>query len=142
MLTRFTYTPYQTPSEGCRMPDLLRSLRSPVALLWFAGLTLHAQNPTATLLGTVTDAHGALVPGAALEIRNVDTNGLRKTLSDRNGEFTVPNLPPGAYEATIIKEGFRPRRETNIVLVVDQVARVEFQLEVGQISQSVEVTAT
>jgi hypothetical protein len=100
-----------------------------------------SQNPTATLIGTVLDAHGAVVPAAALEVRNTGNNEIRKTASDGKGEFTVANLVPGRYEVTIAKEGFRTRREIDIELVVDQVARMQFRLEVGGVTQTVEVTA-
>ena len=105
-----------------------------------AGLLL-AQNPTATLVGTVRDTSGAIVAGATLEVRNTDTDNIRKATSDENGDFTIPNLVPGPYEVTITKAGFRSVRETSIVLQMDQIARMPFQLEVGAVSQSVEVTA-
>jgi hypothetical protein len=102
---------------------------------------LLAQTPTATLVGTVYDSSGAVVPHASLAVKNTDTNEVRKTLSSERGEFTIPNLAPGSYDVTTVKEGFRPRRETGIVLELDQVARVDFRLEVGASSQAVEVTA-
>ena len=101
---------------------------------------LFAQNPTATLVGTVRDASGAVVVNAALEVRNTDTDETRKAVTDEKGEFTVPNLVPGPYEVTIAKGGFRTVRETNIELQIDQVARLDFKLEVGAISQSIDVT--
>ena len=102
---------------------------------------LWAQNPTATLVGTVLDASGSAVSTAQLEIRNTDTGDKRKAVSNFKGEFTVPNLAPGPYEVTVIKDGFRTMRETEIVLQMDQIARMEFKLEVGAVTQSVEVTA-
>ena len=104
--------------------------------------TLIAQNPTATLVGTVRDATGAVVLDAALEVRNTDTGDIRRAVAAARGEFTVPNLRPGPYEVTVSKAGFRTVRETNIVLLLDQVARIDFRLELGAVTQSVEVTAT
>jgi outer membrane receptor protein involved in Fe transport len=101
---------------------------------------LWAQNPTARLVGTVRDASGAVVVGVALEVHNTDTGETRKAVTNGKGEFTVPNLVPGPYEATIAKGGFRTVRETNIELQMDQVARMDFKLELGTISQSIEVT--
>jgi outer membrane receptor protein involved in Fe transport len=103
---------------------------------------LIAQNPTATIVGTVRDASGAVVVDAALEVRNTDTGDIRKALAASKGEFTIPNLAPGPYEVTISKEGFRAVHETNIVLQLDQIARLDFRLELGAVAQSVEVTAT
>ena len=67
---------------------------------------LLAQNPTATLVGTVRDSSGAVVVGAALDVRASDTGQTRHALANERGEFTVPNLVPGPYEITITKQGF------------------------------------
>jgi hypothetical protein len=119
-----------------------RHVRFASALACLLACNLMAQNPTATLVGIVRDASGAIAPGAALEIRNTDTGDVRKSIADDRGEFTVPNLPPGPYEVTVSKAGFRSKRETGVVLQMDQFARLDFRLEVGSVSQSVEVTAT
>jgi hypothetical protein len=79
---------------------------------------LHAQSPTATLVGTVRDASSASVAGAAIGVRNVDTGAIRNGQSQPHGEFTVPNLPPGKYEVTIAKTGCT-LRETSLELKVD-----------------------
>jgi hypothetical protein len=112
-----------------------RSLRAASVWMSLAAGVL-AQNPTATLVGTVRDASGAIV------VRNTDTRDIRKAVAESKGEFTIPNLAPGPYEVTVSKPGFRPVHETNIELQLDQVARLEFRLEVGAVTQSVEVTAT
>ena len=114
----------------------------PIVLAVAAAFCLFAQNPTATLVGTVGDASGAVVPDAKLEVRNVNTNESRKVSTDIRGVFTAPNLSPGPYEVTISKAGFRTVRETGLVLQMEQVARMEFRLEVSELSQSVEVIAT
>ena len=62
-----------------------------------------------------------------------------KRSTNQRGEFTVPDLAPGPYEVTITHNGFRTVRQTDIVLEMDQVARMDFKLEVGAVSQSVEV---
>jgi outer membrane receptor protein involved in Fe transport len=114
------------------------------ALLFCVALStkLGAQNPTATLVGITTDPSGAVVVGAMVEIRNVATNGLRKAQSDAKGEFIVPNLAPGYYDITVAKDGFRTLRQTNLELQLDQEARLEFHLELGAVSQTVEVSAS
>ena len=99
------------------------------------------QGPTATLVGVVIDAAGRIVPKAKLEIQNMETNETRRLESDANGEFTAPNLAPGKYEVVVTKEGFHRLREKELVLEIDQTARMEFRLEVGSVNQSVEVTA-
>src|SRR5258708_3939564 len=102
---------------------------------------LCAQDPSATLMGSVVDASGALVAGAKVEIRNTATNEIRKTESDDKGEFTALNLAPGLYEVSIFKSGFRTLHEANLELQVEQQARVEFHLELGSMMQTVEVQA-
>ncbi len=121
---------------------LVRSLRYFSILLCVWAATLLAQNPTATVVGIVRDATGALVPDASVEVRNHDTGQIRRVTADARGEYIVPNLPPGLYEVTVSKEGFRSVRETGIELQLDQEVRLDVKLEVGTVSQSVEVTAT
>ncbi|MDQ6701007.1 MAG: TonB-dependent receptor [Acidobacteriota bacterium] len=111
-----------------------------VASLLFAWL-LPAQSPSATIVGSVIDASGGSVPGASIKIRNVETNQVREIVSGQNGEFTVPNLAAGRYEAIVIKTGFRELKETNFELQIDQLARMDFKLEVGSASDTVEVHA-
>ena len=92
-------------------------------------------------MGTVVDATGAVVTGAKVEIRNTETNAIRKIDSDDKGEFTLPNLAPGTYDVTVSKSGFRTLHEANLELQVEQQARVEFHLELGSMMQTVEVQA-
>ena len=117
--------------------------RVAAALLFCVALSrVGAQNPTATLVGTVTDPSGSVVAGAKLEIRNTATNQVRSVQSDHKGEFTAPNLVAGFYEITVHKEGFRTLRQTDLELQLHQEARLELRLEVGAVSQTVEVTAS
>jgi outer membrane receptor protein involved in Fe transport len=113
------------------------------AVLYIIGLTpLLAQNPTATLVGTVRDASGAAIPGAAVQVRNIETNDNRAVPTDPQGEFTIPNLPAGHYETVVTHTGFRTLHQTNIELQIDQTMRLEFKLELGAVSESVEVVAS
>ena len=109
-------------------------------LLALAGAAL-AQAPTATLVGHVVDASRAGVPGAAIKVRNLDTNQTRTTLATGTGDYTVSALAPGPYEISIEKTGFKTVRETKIVLEADQSARLDVELPVGSVSESVEVTS-
>ena len=110
------------------------------AFFIFAGLAA-AQTPSATLVGRITDASRASIAEASVEVTNVDTNEKRVVHSLTNGEYTVSNLQPGTYDVAISKEGFKTLHESKLKLEVDQTARLDAHLDVGAVSQSVEVTA-
>lgn len=88
----------------------------------------------------MTDSSQAAAPGAAVIVLNVETQASRKTISNEQGFFTLPLLPPGPYQVTVQREGFRTAK-SGLRLIVDQVATLDFVLEVGAIAESVEVSA-
>jgi hypothetical protein len=103
---------------------------------------LCAQGERATISGSVTDATQAVVPGTAIVVRNVETNVVSRTVSNQDGIFVIPALPPGTYELTAEKSGFRVSRTTGIPLSVGLIATVNVVLEVGAVAEAVEVRAT
>lgn len=115
--------------------------RAVVLLALFSSFSLYAQGPSATVVGSVQDATGAALPGASLKIVNINTSETRQAVSSETGEFTVPGLAPGEYEIVVEKQGFHTLRQSGITLQVDQTARFNFKLEVGSVSESVEVHA-
>ncbi|HEU0184556.1 MAG TPA: carboxypeptidase regulatory-like domain-containing protein [Blastocatellia bacterium] len=100
-----------------------------------------AQTPTATISGQVRDASGAAIPGVRVSARNVQTNIEREAVTSENGDYTIPLLNIGEYQVSVEKQGFKRAVQTGLVLQVDQKARLDFSLQVGQVSESVEVTA-
>ena len=110
------------------------------ATIIFAGLAV-AQTPTGSIVGRVADSTHAGVPGASIRVRNVDTNLTRTVESQAEGEYTVSSLAPGIYDVVIDKAGFREVRESGLELQVDQVARVDARLEVGSVTESIEIKA-
>jgi outer membrane receptor protein involved in Fe transport len=116
-----------------------------VALLFAISVALAdvaaAQVSTATLVGRVTDAAQSPVPGALIQVRNVNTNEIRTAQTAANGEYTVSNLPPGLYNVNISRAGFKQSLKANLELKTEQTARLDTQLEVGSVSETVEVTA-
>src|SRR3954453_9854872 len=103
---------------------------------------LFAQGERAAISGTVTDSTGALVPDVSVNVRNEQTNIVRKVESNASGLFVVPALEPGSYELSAEKQGFRLYRVTGIPLSVGLTATVNVKLEVGQVSEAVQVTAS
>ena len=110
-------------------------------LLFCLSLAMHAQNPAATVTGRVTDVTKSGVPQAAVRIRCITTGESRHVESGAGGEFTITNLAPDKYELFVEKNGFRGLHETDIELQVNQTARFELQLEVGAVTQTLDVKA-
>ena len=96
---------------------------------------------TGSIAGTVTDASGAVVPGAAVTVRNTATNQSHETTSSDGGTYTVTELPVGPYEVTVKKEGFKVFRLPSIELTVAQSLTVDAKLAAGAASEEVTVRA-
>src|SRR5205807_7272887 len=100
-----------------------------------------AQTTTASLLGVVRDKTGAAIPEAQVTAQNVLTSFTRATVSDESGAYLITNLPVGEYTITAQKPGFARFVQKGITLDVEQNARVDIALAVGDVSESVTVTA-
>jgi outer membrane receptor protein involved in Fe transport len=107
-------------------------------LLATASLVL-GQATTATLSGSVKDPSGAVLPGVEVGVNNVQTGQRRATVTDDSGNYLVPLLPVGEYEISFELPGFQRRLISGIVLQIDQRARVDATLELGEISEQVTV---
>jgi carboxypeptidase family protein len=105
-------------------------------------VTLAAQAVSGTILGTVTDSSGSVIPSAKVTIVNEGTGLTRTVQSDSNGEFTAPQLPTGRYTVIAELTGFKTMTLSNIELGVDQRARIDLKLEIGAMTESVSVEAT
>jgi hypothetical protein len=103
------------------------------------GASALAQTPSATIVGRITDATGAVVAKATIRARNVNTNEVRTTESHADGTYALSSLPPGSYEVTIELSGFKPLRQSQLELQVEQTARVDGRLETGGVSESIEI---
>ncbi len=101
-----------------------------------------AQETTGTILGTVTDSSGAVVPGATSLIANTDKNAvLRKVTSGKDGSFTAPLLPIGHYSVTVEAQGFRSFTKSNLELNIRDQYRVDATLAPGSVTENVTVEA-
>ena len=108
---------------------------------FLVGARAFAQLITADILGTVTDAAGAVLPNAKITVLNTATSEARTTQSTGSGDFVINLLPPGQYRVTVEAPAFK-RFVTNVTLVAGDRARTDAQLQVGDTTQTVEVTAT
>lgn len=99
------------------------------------------QATTGTMRGQVHDQQGAVVPGATVTVRNIDTNALRTTMADDNGQYLVTNLSIGNYELTIELSGFTKYVRTGLTLAVNQDAVINVTLQAGGIAETVQVTS-
>jgi hypothetical protein len=100
----------------------------------------YAQISGATLSGTVMDQSGGVVPQAAISIKNVATGITRASTTSTGGFYSVPNLLPGTYEVRASAQGFSTELKTGITLTVGEQQVLDFTLQVGQTSQTIEVT--
>ena len=112
-----------------------------ILLVCLAASAASAQDTTATLLGTLTDSSGSVLPGVAISVRNLDTSQARTVTSDEGGRYRLPLLPPGRYELTAQLSGFQTAVRSGITLTVGQEAVVNMQMALGNVTESIRVDA-
>src|SRR5438128_5716194 len=100
------------------------------------------QSTTGTIQGTVTDANGAIVPGANVEIKNLDTNFSKTLSTDDGGRFVSLALPPGNYSVTISKQGFATTVVEKVELLVGQALNLPISMKVSGVEERVTVNVT
>jgi outer membrane receptor protein involved in Fe transport len=121
-------------------------VRRPIsALILTLLLSLLSASPalaqaTGTLTGLLTDASGSTLPGVAIEILSEATAQTRSAITGEDGFYTVPLVTPGRYEIAATLSGFKTAKRQGVVVSVNNTTRVDLQLEVGQVSESVTVT--
>src|SRR2546426_2640135 len=110
----------------------------PLFLLSAAVSHLFAQT-YGKITGAITDASGAVVEGARVSVRNTATSQVREALTNQTGVYDVPFLVPGSYVVRVEKQGFKSATRSDVLLQVGDVARVDFTVDVGVVTESVEV---
>jgi hypothetical protein len=111
-----------------------------VFLLWGANATF-AQEVTATITGTVTDTSGAPIAGATVTANSMERGTKYTAETNESGIYRMPYLPVGNYELRVEMSGFRTAKYPAFTLVLNQIARIDVQLKVGQVNQTIEVTS-
>jgi len=109
-----------------------------VSLLFICAPAAFSQ--TAQVTGRVSDPNESVVQGARVTTTNLGTGLKRETVTNDDGYYAIPLLPPGSYQVTVQKDGFKPISRTGLTLQVEQVARLDFTLEIGAASETVQIT--
>ncbi|HEY7406501.1 MAG TPA: TonB-dependent receptor [Candidatus Angelobacter sp.] len=103
---------------------------------------MYAQQVTGAIVGTVADPSGAALSGAKVTARDLDRGTTLVTTSNDTGAFNLPNVPVGRYEVKAEVKGFQTAVNPPFEILLNQTVRVSFQMKVGEVSQTVEVTAS
>ena len=117
------------------------SVTSLIALVLLTSNAVVAQETRGTILGTVRDSAGAVVPGATVIVTNTGTNVSNQVVSNDSGAFEVPYLSPGIYTMSVDAKGFKKSLQQGIVVNVGSRADIDVMVEAGIVTESVVVTA-
>jgi len=115
--------------------------RAAVLLVFLiSAIVSHAQVVGGTISGTIVDAGGAVIPGASVTIRNQETGGERRLLSNADGAYSAPSIPVGVYVVTVTRDGFAPQTRSGVGLTIGQAVRIDLTLHAGSVSEQITVT--
>jgi hypothetical protein len=122
---------------------LAKGLAGSLLVMLACGIAVNAQTQitTGTIEGTVADTNGAVVPGARVEIKNLDTGFSRELTTDEGGRFVALALPPGKYSITISKQGFATAVAESVNLTVGQALSLPVKVNISQVEERVTITA-
>src|SRR5450631_657744 len=135
-------TPPKTePFQGDHMRARIFLVSTSLLFVLLAALSLSAQTFRGTILGTVTDPSGAVVPGAKVTVKNTGTGLERTSETSADGSYSLPELPIGTYTVTVVQQGFQTFVATGVTVDVATERRIDAALKTGQISTKVEVSA-
>jgi hypothetical protein len=116
-----------------------RSVSLLTLILLFAVVNARAQT-TATIVGSVLDASGAAIPGVRVTITQAGTGLVREVETNERGVYVAPALPVGTYAISAQAAGFKGKTLTGVTLQINQEARIDLRLEIGQLTESVTIT--
>jgi hypothetical protein len=104
-----------------------------IIVLGFANI--FGQEFRGTITGTVTDPQGAIIPGATVAVKNLETNITNNVTANDEGAYTVPFLQPGKYSISVTSAGFKTSVRENVMVNVEDRLTIDFQLEIGQTAE-------
>ena len=104
-------------------------------------MPVFAQNNTGIISGRVTDPSGAVIPNAQITVTQTETNVDAVSATNSDGLFRVPSLINGPYRVTVIAAGFKKQVHDGLTLRIGENLNVDVKLEVGSVSEAVEVTS-
>jgi hypothetical protein len=118
-------------------------MRNVTCVLFLVASAMSAQTTgTATMVGTITDNTGAVVPAAAINVVNVETQFAYNSVTTPEGNYYVPNLNPGTYRLTVEAPGFKRYVREGIMLRTSEQPRLDIQLEVGAVTETINVAGS
>ncbi len=118
----------------------LRQIAALCALCCILALGLPAQTVNATLLGTVSDSSGAVIPNVKVALLETSTGVSRTATTNESGNYLFPNLPPGVYDVTVEQAGFKKINRLGVSIEVNTSPRVDLVLQPGNLSETIEVS--
>lgn len=125
--------------ENTNRTSVVMRLIASVAFLLLIISSSFAQTDTARIQGIVSDSNGAVLPGASVTATNLGTSRAVSTVTNENGEYTIPALPPGQYKLDVTQAAFKTTTQ-NVTLEVSQVAGLDFKLEPGVVTEVIQIT--
>ena len=122
------------------MTQALRRLLGIAALVTLVCPALSAQSTTATIQGTVRDNQDAVVPGALVTVRNIETGATRTLTTEGNGNYRFLNMPVGNYDLVVEMQGFSKYQRSGITLSLNQAAVIDVKIQPAGVTESIQVT--
>ena len=125
---------------GSRICKLFGKVLLPLVLITLLGSTAWAQSTFGSIVGTVKDSSGSVIPGAKVTLTNTGTSEARNMQTDSSGSYQFVNLQPGVYQLSIERDGFKRKVLAGMQVTVQQTVRADAALDVGDVTQTVEVS--
>src|SRR5262245_46254654 len=134
-------THFGNQKGGGKMKNLPACLLCTLFVVLFSLSLVWGQGSTAQITGSVTDPTGAVLPGVEVTATQTETGVSRTAVSNEAGAYVLPNLPVGPYRLEAGLAGFRTFAQTGIVLQVNSNPAINIVLQVGQVTETIEVQA-